>query len=290
MILYFSVVLVKLKVLSTRGCCCVDVCAGSPCEQQCTDNFGRVVCTCYNGYRFDRERHRQHIHPYCLDVDECEESNGTLCEHTCENTPGSFRCRCRAGYTLAADQRSCIPAHNTGSAGKSDNQMSAGSCSLTCQDIINMRTSLQQLKLRIGHTHSPGQFCKMQHSCSVLLGHPGPPGQKGEPGALGQPGPQGPRGDMGPMGPQPDLEHIKRGRRGPVVGCDRGAPGPRGPPGPPGSFDFLLLMMADIRHDIIELQEQVFGKRRDLNLDMTPNSVGEAELEDWGSGESLLNT
>lgn len=44
----------------------VDVCAGSPCEQQCTDNFGRVVCTCYPGYRFDRERHRNHQNPYCL--------------------------------------------------------------------------------------------------------------------------------------------------------------------------------------------------------------------------------
>lgn len=44
----------------------VDVCAGSPCEQQCTDNFGRVVCTCYPGYRFDRERHRNHKSPYCL--------------------------------------------------------------------------------------------------------------------------------------------------------------------------------------------------------------------------------
>lgn len=44
----------------------VDVCAASPCEQQCTDNFGRVVCTCYPGYRFDRERHRNHKSPYCL--------------------------------------------------------------------------------------------------------------------------------------------------------------------------------------------------------------------------------
>ncbi|XP_036441568.1 collagen and calcium-binding EGF domain-containing protein 1-like [Colossoma macropomum] len=312
----------------------VDVCAGSPCEQQCTDNFGRVVCTCYHGYRFDRERHRQHIHPYCLDVDECEESNGTVCEHVCENTPGSFRCQCSAGYTLTADQRSCTPAHNmslahsTGSVAKSDNQMSAGSCSLTCQDIMSMRASLQQLKLRIGHAHSPGQVLSPGLANSSekpfpgrvgknsdghaptgppgapgppgLPGHPGPPGQKGEPGARGQPGPQGPRGDMGPMGPQPDLEHIKRGRRGPVgppgapgrdgLKGERGAPGPRGPPGPPGSFDFLLLMMADIRHDIIELQEQVFGKRRDLNLDTAPNSIGEPELEDWGSGDSLLNT
>lgn len=43
-----------------------DVCAGAPCEQQCTDHFGRVVCTCYPGYRYDRERHRTRKSPYCL--------------------------------------------------------------------------------------------------------------------------------------------------------------------------------------------------------------------------------
>lgn len=43
-----------------------DVCAGAPCEQQCTDHFGRVVCTCYPGYRYDRERHRSREKPYCL--------------------------------------------------------------------------------------------------------------------------------------------------------------------------------------------------------------------------------
>ena len=43
-----------------------DVCAGAPCEQQCTDHFGRVVCTCYPGYRYDRERHRNREKPYCL--------------------------------------------------------------------------------------------------------------------------------------------------------------------------------------------------------------------------------
>lgn len=45
-------------------------------------------------------------------------------------------------------------------------------------------------------------------------GRPGDAGNPGEPGARGQPGP---RGDMGPIGPEPDLSHIKRGRRGPVV-------------------------------------------------------------------------
>lgn len=102
-------------------------------------------------------------------------------------------------------------------------------------------------------------------------GPPGSPGPKGSPGFPGMPGPPGqpgPRGSMGPMGPPPDLSHIKQGRRGPVgppgaPGRDgskgeRGAPGPRGSPGPPGSFDFLLLILADIRNDIAELQEKVF--------------------------------
>lgn len=45
-----------------------DVCAEAPCEQQCTDNFGRVLCTCYPGFRYDRERHRKREKPYCLGV------------------------------------------------------------------------------------------------------------------------------------------------------------------------------------------------------------------------------
>ncbi|XP_067105197.1 collagen and calcium-binding EGF domain-containing protein 1-like [Osmerus mordax] len=306
----------------------VDVCAGSPCEQQCTDNFGRVVCTCYPGYRFDRERHRNHQNPYCLDIDECTESNGSVCDHECENSVGSFLCACHTGYILAPDRRSCIPNHNLSSPGKSDTLMSAGSCSFTCQDFVTMRNSLLQLKLRLASSTqppnqgmlsyglanssdkpSPGRVGKGPDTSGPsgppglpgspgVPGHPGAPGEKGERGETGMPGLQGPRGNMGPMGPQPDLEHIKRGRRGPVgppgtAGRDghkgdRGAPGPRGPPGPPGSFDFLLLMMADIRNDIIELQEQVFGKRRGISLDSPPNSSGEADFMDRGSGQGEL--
>lgn len=64
------------------------------------------------------------------------------------------------------------------------------------------------------------------------------------------------------------------------------------PQGPPGSFDFLLLMMADIRNDIIELQEKVFGGRRGISLDSPPHSSGEMEFVEWGSGqgEVMLNT
>lgn len=51
-------------------------------------------------------------------------------------------------------------------------------------------------------------------------------------------------------------------------------------------------MMADIRNDIIELQEKVFGGRRGLSLDSPPQSSGEMEFVEWGSGqgEVTLNT
>lgn len=51
-------------------------------------------------------------------------------------------------------------------------------------------------------------------------------------------------------------------------------------------------MMADIRNDIIELQEKVFGGRRGISLDSPPHSSGEMEFAEWGSGqgEVMLNT
>lgn len=59
--------------------------------------------------------------------------------------------------------------------------------------------------------------------------------------------------------------------------------------GPPGSFDFLLLMMADLRNDIIELQEKVLLGRPSI----TPShSSGEMEFVEWGSGQGdvMLNS
>lgn len=51
-------------------------------------------------------------------------------------------------------------------------------------------------------------------------------------------------------------------------------------------------MMADIRNDIIELQEKVFGGRRGISLDNPPHSSGEMEFVEWGSGQGdlMLNT
>lgn len=40
-------------------------------------------------------------------MDECEE--GGICSHFCNNTKGSYKCRCAHGYQLASDNRRCKP-------------------------------------------------------------------------------------------------------------------------------------------------------------------------------------
>ena len=40
------------------------------------------------------------------DINECR-TNIHLCEQTCVNTLGSFRCDCKQGYRLMQDGRSC---------------------------------------------------------------------------------------------------------------------------------------------------------------------------------------
>ncbi|XP_004379329.1 collagen and calcium-binding EGF domain-containing protein 1 [Trichechus manatus latirostris] len=299
-----------------------DVCAEAPCEQQCTDNFGRVLCTCYPGYRYDRERHRKREKPYCLDIDECATSNETLCAHICINTLGSYRCECREGYIQEDDGRTCTKGdkypNDTGPEEKGKNAVQDGTCCASCKEFHQMKQTVLQLKQKIAllpnNAANLGKYItgdKVLASNAYLpgppglpggQGPPGSPGPKGSPGFPGMPGPPGqpgPRGSMGPMGPSPDLSHIKQGRRGPVgpPGApgrhgskgERGAPGPRGPPGSPGSFDFLLLLLADIRNDIAELQEKVFGYRTHSSAEEYPlpqELSSYPETMDFGSGDS----
>lgn len=79
-----------------------DVCAEAPCEQQCTDNFGRVLCTCYPGYRYDRERHRKREKPYCL---------GVLAMHVIFRPLG--RCLARMILSFVGRPSSVGPAHRS---------------------------------------------------------------------------------------------------------------------------------------------------------------------------------
>jgi len=46
--------------------------------------------------------------PVVSDVDECDgQSHG--CAQLCINTAGSYRCACRDGFGLAADDKACRP-------------------------------------------------------------------------------------------------------------------------------------------------------------------------------------
>ncbi|KAJ7417751.1 Collagen and calcium-binding EGF domain-containing protein 1 [Willisornis vidua] len=237
-----------------------DVCAEAPCEQQCTDNFGRVLCTCYPGYRYDRERHRNREKPYCLDIDECATSNGTLCSQICVNTMGSYRCECHEGYIREEDGKTCT---------KGDKE-------LFCSSNLKLQAALAALILPSVALlpNNAADLSKQITGEKVLASNayiPGPPGQ---------PGQQGP----------PDSNESEKYNsthtffaKGPP-----GAPGRDGSKGPPGSFDFLLLMMADIRNDIAELQERVFGHRTHSSTEEFPlpqEFTNYHDTVDFGSGE-----
>ena len=46
-------------------------------------------------------------HNLDLDVNECARLNGG-CDHQCNNTFGSFNCKCRKGYSLEGNGKRCI--------------------------------------------------------------------------------------------------------------------------------------------------------------------------------------
>uniref|UniRef100_A0A8C6KK38 Collagen and calcium binding EGF domains 1 n=1 Tax=Nothobranchius furzeri TaxID=105023 RepID=A0A8C6KK38_NOTFU len=267
-----------------------DVCASAPCEQQCTDHFGRVVCTCYPGFRYDRERHRRREKPYCLDVDECADKNMSACSQICVNTAGSYRCECEADYFLEKDGKTCTKGERAVHANeKCDNLMNAATCSATCEDFLQIKESVLHLKQKVYIF-----FCLVKMKFKTLfLFPPHYTGPLGPSGLMGPPGPPGPRGMMGPTGPTPDLYHVKRGPRGPVVTfsstkkiCLMFLFAVLHPQGPPGSFDFLLLLMADIRNDIADLQSKVYGRSLHSPEDDFPAAPDSwRDTQDTGSGE-----
>lgn len=67
------------------------------------------------------------------DIDECSEGSSG-CTQQCTNTPGSFSCSCRPGYTLTHDQKTCqgwsivFPAHKVFDNRKQFRQKATRSC------------------------------------------------------------------------------------------------------------------------------------------------------------------
>ena len=80
----------------------INPCSLNLCEQKCSVYFGRVVCTCFSGYKFNRQKHllassqqqqQQQAQNHqqqgqnqqqpqsgsvqaCEDIDECQDNNG----------------------------------------------------------------------------------------------------------------------------------------------------------------------------------------------------------------------
>ena len=48
----------------------------------------------------------KHLDLIHIDIDECATANGG-CDQICVNKPGSFECKCNAGYLLADDKKTC---------------------------------------------------------------------------------------------------------------------------------------------------------------------------------------
>ncbi|XP_053706617.1 collagen and calcium-binding EGF domain-containing protein 1 isoform X2 [Synchiropus splendidus] len=275
----------------------------------CLKSSGEVT-TCYRkkccrGFKF--------VLGQCIpeDIDECAEKNVSVCSQICLNSVGSYRCECEKGYFLEEDGKTCTKGERALHLfDEPDKAKNTGTCSLSCDDFNQLKMSVLQLKQKMSMLSNSADVPEQMTSEKILtpfilMGPPGPPGAPGDqgpvgpPGQLGKAGPPGPRGNMGPIGPTPDLSHIKKGSRGPVgppgaPGRDglkgsRGAPGPAGPPGPPGSFDFLLLLMADIRNDIAELQNKVYGRPPNLpgeGIPDFPDGWGDQpDNLDFGSGD-----
>ena len=69
----------------------INPCSLNLCEQRCSVYFGRVVCTCFSGYKFNKEKHlaasaegTESSGPVqaCEDTDECLVNNGD-CDQVC---------------------------------------------------------------------------------------------------------------------------------------------------------------------------------------------------------------
>ncbi|KAK6176084.1 hypothetical protein SNE40_014439 [Patella caerulea] len=87
----------------SQGLSCRSPNYGAPCDNMflecCT---GQVLADIYNATGTD-----QSDVDVVNDRDECALFPGQICSHRCVNTPGSFRCECRQGYTLNQDGRTC---------------------------------------------------------------------------------------------------------------------------------------------------------------------------------------
>ncbi|CAG9837007.1 unnamed protein product [Diabrotica balteata] len=253
-----------------------DPCSLKFCEQRCTVYMQRIICTCFHGYKFSPENQKHNKKPVCVDIDECKEKNGG-CQHICVNQLGKYKCDCKAGFKLRNDNKTCAPENLLDTSDSKNQAAYMDMCYANCDSLTRLQTQLDLLHEKVAALSTA---IRLSSFASGPPGPMGPPGAPGPPGPRGFPGPEvspnsinshldytysvvdtyapfgnddnqqcickrGPQGQLGAQGPQ--------GPKG-----ERGEPGPKGPRGDKWSIDFFLLMLADLRHDIVHMQKKVY--------------------------------
>lgn len=226
----------------------MEPCSLNLCEQACEVQGESMWCSCYPGFQFNAESYSKQEQPYCVDVDECATNNGG-CEQRCVNDPGSFHCECSPPLSLASDGKKCVPRIPLAIAEPLPLVRASSRCYAPCDTVTWLTRKVRQLNDQLHATHA---------ALKKLLEHPVLKDDGGEGNyayrVLDATAPleggycrceRGPRGPQGPPGME--------GPKG-----DTGARGPRGARGPKGSLDLMLLMLADVRHDIQNIEARVY--------------------------------
>ncbi|KAK0080201.1 hypothetical protein PV325_000299 [Microctonus aethiopoides] len=245
----------------------INPCTLNLCEQRCEYILQKVVCTCWDGYRFtptSNDNDERDNKLMCIDIDECKE-NIHNCEQICVNIPGSFICDCKNGFTLDIGNKTCVEI--TDELNLNDNK-----CATNCHEVLSLKNKIMTLENKLlslensvaslmnsgvklsgqFRTSNPPSSHDELHFASAAYSDESTSDdshsildsfvQTGVGYCKCQRGPIGPPGAPGATGPKGAM----------------GERGSRGAKGATGSLDFLLLLLADVRHDITIMQERIF--------------------------------
>ncbi|XP_038222042.1 collagen and calcium-binding EGF domain-containing protein 1-like [Zerene cesonia] len=229
----------------------VDPCSLRLCEQACEVREDRMWCTCYQGFSFSEDHYRRKTQPYCIDINECTDNNGG-CDQKCVNDPGGHHCECVPPFTIADDGRKCIRPVVTVPE-PLPLVRAASRCYAPCDTVSWLSRKVKLLSDQLHSTQAAlkklldnpvlkgegdDRFAEGTYAYRVLDATAPLEGgycrcERGPRGPPGPPGMEGPKGETGPRGP-------------------------RGSRGPNGSMDLMLLLLADVRHDIRNLEARVY--------------------------------